>query len=348
MKKVNEVNNISKGISMFTKRLQNCSTRKKLNNKDMKDNNNKMSVTIFNNTTITPSKSNWYKPKKYLNRSSSFINSKQSNDKIFSPNKLYAKKSAVNLNKQNNIKSPILKKRNKDIKTSIMNNQTAQNPSLNKTKKNIFYSPSSPYTPTISSLSDFTSRQSDSNKSTASKAFPTAFNPFLIPAKKIEVNKTRKSQIDCMEKQEIFKQKINLLLDSIFQEISKLSKKLAGIDYNKRMKLIEANELYIKQMKELYEKKEKKIIHVYDKYKYDLDNLKYRERKKYLEMFKNKAEELLLIENNFNFQKEQIKTTYQMDYDLIKQREDNEIQKLLEKKIIEKTRNKLLNILDNN
>ena len=128
---------------------------------------------------------------------------------------------------------------------------------------------------------------------------------------------------------------MELLLDNVYKEISKLAKKLAGIDYNKRMKLNEANQLYIKQLKDLYEDKEKKIIQVYDKYKYDLDNLKYRERKKYLEKYKNKTQELLEIEKNFSFEKEQIKTTYQMDYDLIKEREENEIQKILNMKIIE-------------
>ena len=61
-----------------------------------------------------------------------------------------------------------------------------------------------------------------------------------------------------------------------------------------------------------------------------------------------RAKELAQLEENFNFEKEQIKIKYQMDYDLIKNREENEIKKVLEKKIIEKARNKLLKLINYN
>ena len=350
MKRTNEVKNFEKSILIFTKRLQNCSTKKKLNNKQEKDNNNnKNSVTEFNNTTITCSKPSYYKSQRNINRSSSFVNSKSTNNKVLSAYRLYTKKSAANINAQKQDKYPNQNINNKNIKTSIMN---LQKPSPEKNIKNICFSPSSPYTSSISSMSNSTSRQRNSNKGNINnnnRVFPSSFNAFIVPAKRIEVRKSLKYQTNkYQETQDIFKQKMELLLDNVYKEISKLAKKLAGIDYNKRMKLNEANQLYIKQLKDLYEDKEKKIIQVYDKYKYDLDNLKYRERKKYLEKYKNKTQELLEIEKNFSFEKEQIKTTYQMDYDLIKEREENEIQKILNLKIIEKTRNKLLDLLDIN
>ena len=65
-------------------------------------------------------------------------------------------------------------------------------------------------------------------------------------------------------------------------------------------------------------------------------------------MYTNRTKELLEIDENFNLEKAQIKITYQNDYDSIKKREENEIKNLLDKKIIEKTRINLLNLLDNN
>ena len=340
MKRNNEKNKISKNILMFSNRLQNCSTQKKSsNNKSGKNNNNKISVTQFNNTINQNSKPNIYKPPRKINRCSSFIDSKSNDNKIFSVYRLFSKKSPANQSTQKNEISQILISQNKNIKTSIMNNHQ-QTP--NKNIKNKFYSPSSPYTPSISS----TSRQSYNNKNILSRRMPNYFNAFIIPAKKIEINKTEMQKY--MDPKDIFDQKMDLLVDNVYKEVSRLSKRLAGIDYNKRIQLAEANEFYIKKMKELYEQREKQMIHVIDKYQYGLESLKFGDRKKYLEMYKSKAKELLQIEDNFNFEKEHIKIKYQMDYDLIKNREENEIKNVLEKKIIEKAKNKLLNIINYN
>ena len=326
---------------MFTNRLQNCSTKRKSNNKQVKDNNTKISVSAFNNTIIQNSKHDLHKTSRNINRSSSFIDSKPINNKIFSAYKLCAKRSSSNLKDQNNGISQIFIPLNKTIKTSIMNNQ---NQTPDKKYKNKFYSISSPYTPSISS----TSRRTTSNKSNRSdsRKFPSSFNYFIIPQRKIEVNKSNSMQ--CKDPQDVFNQKMILIKNNMFKEIDKLSKKLAGIDYNKGLKFAEANELYINKLKELYEKRERQLIYVYDKYKNGLECLKYRERKQYLEMYKCKAKEILQIEDDFNFEKEQIKTKYQMDYDLIKNREELEIKNILEKDIIRKLRNKLLNIIDKN
>ena len=136
--------------------------------------------------------------------------------------------------------------------------------------------------------------------------------------------------------------------DNVYKEIRKLCKIFAGIEYNKGMQLAEANQNYIIKMKELYEQREKQMINVIDKYQYELESLKFFERKKYMKLYKSRAKELAQIEENFNFEKEQIKIKYQMDYDLIKNREENEIKKVLEKKIIEKARNKLLKLINYN
>ena len=111
---------------------------------------------------------------------------------------------------------------------------------------------------------------------------------------------------------------MNILIDNAYKEIADLVKNLAKIDYNKRLEIEEVNYSYIKKMRELYDERERKMINLFDKYKYDLHNLKYRERKKYLQMYTNRTKELLEIDENFNLEKAQIKITYQNDYDSIK------------------------------
>ena len=338
MKIDNEKNKFQKNV-MFTNRLQNCPTKRKSNTKGGKDNNTKISVSIFNNTIIKNSKLNSHYSPRSINHSSSFINPKDNNNKIFCAYKLCSKRSAANLKERNNDISQIVISRNTKLKTSIINDQ---NPTPNKKYKNKFYSPSSPYTPSISSNSS-SSWQINTNVYTK---FPSSFNYFIIPSRKIDINQVNPSQY--RDPQDVFNQKMDLVKNIMYKEIDKLSKKLAGIDYNKGIQLAKENQLYIKKMKELYEERERKMIHVYDKYKIiGLESLKYRERKQYLEMYKCKAKELLQIEDDFICKKDKIKTKYQMDYELIKKREQLEIKNLLEKNIIEKARKKLLKIIDN-
>ena len=338
MKRSNENNKFSRSILMFSNRLQNCSTQKKSNNKSGKDINNKISVTLFNNSITQNSKPNIYQAPRKINRCSSFIDSKSNNNKIFSVYKLFSKKSIAEFSAPKNDMSQIPISQNKNIKTSIMN-YCQKTPTKVKNK---FYSPSSPYTPSISS----TSRQPNTNNNNYSRRMPTFFNAFITPSKKIEVNQSEIQKYK--EPKDIFKEKMDLFVDNLYKEISKLCKRFAGIEYNKGMQLAEANQNYIIKMKELYEQREKQMINVIDKYQYELDSLKFCERKKYMELYKSRAKELAQIDENFNFEKEQIKIKYQMDYDLIKNREENEIKKVLEKKIIEKARNKLLKLINYN
>ena len=351
--KRNNVNNKSiRAISFYANRLQNNSTKKKQNEKPSKNINTESLITNFNNATIVTSKPSYLKIQRNTYRTSSLIGSKpkSSNGRIFSTIKLNSKNSATNINYQKYDISLVPIGNNKKITTSIMNNQISNK---NKDINNILYSPSSSYTPSISS-SNQTARQSNSFKSnrgsTSSKSSrinPSAFNPFIIPPIKKEEEIDNTQMYKHLDPQEKFNQKMNLLIENVYKEISKLVKNLTEIEYNKGLSFNEVNVSYLKQLKELYDEKEKKMIQVFDKYKYDLNNLKYRERKKYLEMYKNKTQELIDIENNFNFEKEQIKNIYKMNYDLIKQREEIEVKNLLNKKLIEMARNKLLNILDN-
>ena len=334
-----------KNILFFSNELHNDSTKKKLNNQSTKEINNKLSVTSFNNSSLVNSRSSLIKVQRKMNRSSSTVNSKPNNSTIFSPCRIQNKKSITNIYYQKNVISPMPSQRKENFKTSIMNNNQIKN----KNPKNIIYSPNSPYTPTKSRMF---SGQSYSNKSNSqninnmrNRLNPSSFNPFIIPQKKKE-NMNNSKIYKHISPQEIFNQRINILFDNVYKEISILVKKLAEINYNKNVNLNEANVSYLKQLKELYDNKEKQMIYVFDKYKYDLNNLKYRKRKKYLEMYKNKAKELMEIEKNFNFEKEQIKISYQMNFDLIKKREEIEIKNLFERKIIEKARNNLLNLID--
>ena len=235
---------------------------------------------------------------------------------------------------------------NISIKTSIINGKIK---SINKNMKNLFYSPASPYTPSISSItiSDSITSFSNSSNSTISRQIPSSFNAFEIPPRKIKVNQNHSKKNKYLNQQGIFKEKIRTLLETLLKEIGKISKKLAAIDYNKGIQLNEANENYIKNMKELYKQREKKAIQLFEKYRYGLEYIKYKDRKKYVDITDIRAQELVHLDNHFKFLKEQIRTEYQMSYDLIKAREENEIKKLLKNKIIEKTRKKLLNILGN-
>ena len=328
MKRDNEHKRSVKNILFLSKRLQNDSTKKKVITQFKKDVNNKFSVTSFNNSSLINSNESLIKVKRKIYRSSSSISSIPNNPTIFSPCKSNSKNSVGNIYYQKNVISPIPEQRKENFKTSIMNNQIK-----NKHHKNILYSPSSPNTPSksiIATNKNYSSKYNNTMNSidnVSNRLNPSLFNPFTTPQIK-------------------FNQQMNLLSDNIYKEIGYLVKKLAEIKHNKEKDINQENMSYLKQLKELYDNKERQIIYIYDKYKYDLNNLKYRERKKYLEMYKNKAKELMEIENNFNFEKEQIKISYQMNFDLIKKREEIEIKNLFERKIIEKARNNLLNLID--
>ena len=168
MKKNKEINKLLDNISIFNNRLQNCSTKKKTKNKSKNDINNKISISVFNNTIISNKKSK-NREQINVNRSSSLINSRPSDNQLFQENKLNKKKSDANLNEQKYCMSPV--PNNISIKTSIINGKIK---SINKNMKNLFYSPASPYTPSISSItiSDSISNFSNSSNSNISRQIP--------------------------------------------------------------------------------------------------------------------------------------------------------------------------------
>ena len=346
MKRDNEHKRSVKNILFLSNRLQNDSTKKKVITQFKKDVNNKFSVTSFNNSSLINSNESLIKVKRKIYRSSSSISSIPNNSTIFSPCKLNSKNSVGNIYYQKNVISPIPEQRKENFKTSIMNNQIK-----NKHHKNILYSPSSPNTPSksiIATNKNYSSKYNNTMNSidnVSNRLNPSLFNPFTIPPRKKE-NGNNSKKYKPTTPQIKFNQQMNLLSDNIYKEIGYLVKKLAEIKHNKEKNINQENMSYLKQLKELYDNKERQIIYIYDKYKYDLNNLKYRERKKYLEMYKQKAKEIMKIEKNFIFEKEQIKASYQMNYDLIKKREEIEIKNFFDKKLIEKVRDKLLNLID--
>ena len=346
MKRDNEHKRSVKNILFLSKRLQNDSTKKKVITQFKKDVNNKFSVTSFNNSSLINSNESLIKVKRKIYRSSSSISSIPNNSTIFSPCKSNSKNSVGNIYYQKNVISPIPEQRKENFKTSIMNNQIK-----NKHHKNILYSPSSPNTPSksiIATNQNYSSKYNNTMNSidnVSNRLNPSLFNPFTIPPRKKE-NGNNSKKYKPTTPQIKFNQQMNLLSDNIYKEIGYLVKKLAEIKHNKEKNINQENMSYLKQLKELYDNKERQIIYIYDKYKYDLNNLKYRERKKYLEMYKQKAKEIMKIEKNFIFEKEQIRASYQMNYDLIKKREEIEIKNFFDKKLIEKVRDKLLNLID--
>ena len=346
MKRDNEHKRSVKNILFLSNRLQNDSTKKKVITQFKKDVNNKFSVTSFNNSSLINSNESLIKVKRKIYRSSSSISSIPNDPTIFSPCKSNSKNSVGNIYYQKNVISPIPEQRKENFKTSIMNNQIK-----NKHHKNILYSPSSPNTPSksiIATNQNYSSKYNNTMNSidnVSNRLNPSLFNPFTIPPRKKE-NGNNSKKYKPATPQIKFNQQMNLLSDNIYKEIGYLVKKLAEIKHNKEKNINQENMSYLKQLKELYDNKERQIIYIYDKYKYDLNNLKYRERKKYLEMYKQKAKEIMKIEKNFIFEKEQIKASYQMNYDLIKKREEIEIKNFFDKKLIEKVRDKLLNLID--
>ena len=273
MRRNKERTKLLDSISIFTNKLQNCSTKKKSKNKPLEgiNNNNKISFSIFNSTIISNKKSKNREQTK-IKRSSSFIGSKTSGGIISNIYKCNKKKPDANLNKRNSYMSLIKIPNNINIKTSIIDNK---NKSLNRDVKNLFYSPASPYTPPLSTVNMTTSRYSysNSNDNIITRRIPSSFNTFEIPPMDKKVTKPKKSKY--INSQSILKEKIKSLLENIFKETIKLSKKLAAIDYNKGIKLSEANEIYIKDIKELYEEREKKVIYLLEKYRYGLEYIKY-------------------------------------------------------------------------
>ena len=211
MRRNKERTKLLDSISIFTNKLQNCSTKKKSKNKPLEgiNNNNKISFSIFNSTIISNKKSKNREQTKIKRSSSSFIGSKTSGSIISNIYKCNKKKSDADLKMPNNI----------NIKTSIIDNK---NKSLNRKEKNLFYSPASPYTPPISTVNMTTSRYSysNSNDNIITRRIPSSFNAFEIPPMDKKVTKPKKSKY--INSQSILKEKIKSLLENIFKETVKL------------------------------------------------------------------------------------------------------------------------------
>ena len=265
MKRDNEHKRSVKNILFLSKRLQNDSTKKKVITQFKKDVNNKFSVTSFNNSSLINSNESLIKVKRKIYRSSSSISSIPNNSTIFSPCKSNSKNSVGNIYYQKNVISPIPEQRKENFKTSIMNNQIK-----NKHHKNILYSPSSPNTPSksiIATNQNYSSKYNNTMNSidnVSNRLNPSLFNPFTIPPRKKE-NGNNSKKYKPTTPQIKFNQQMNLLSDNIYKEIGYLVKKLAEIKHNKEKNINQENMSYLKQLKELYDNKERQIIYIYDK-----------------------------------------------------------------------------------
>ena len=149
--------------------------------------------------------------------------------------------------------------------------------------------------------------------------------------KKIYDNKEPKKKI---EPQIIFNKKVKLLRNDLYIEIYKLTKQLSLCDYNKGIKLNLANETYIQRLKELFKEKQLKYINIISKKNNELNADKNIEKSEDEKLSKEKKKKLEDIIKELNSEKEHIKALYQIDYKLIKKRENIEIEKIVNNNLI--------------
>jgi hypothetical protein len=182
------------------------------------------------------------------------------------------------------------------------------------------------------------------------KMYTNFIKPLLNPVlslnnkKKIYDNKEPKKKI---EPQIIFNKKVKLLRNDLYIEIYKLTKQLSLCDYNKGIKLNLANETYIQRLKELFKEKQLKYINIISKKNNELNADKNIEKSEDEKLSKEKKKKLEDIIKELNSEKEHIKALYQIDYKLIKKRENIEIEKIVNNNLIEKLKNRLFNIFGN-
>ena len=150
---------------------------------------------------------------------------------------------------------------------------------------------------------------------------------------------------------DIFKQKIEIILEQSNEDINNLSNKISLIDIEMESAFAQEHENYSKNLETIYKEKETKLKETYKKYDFALYKMfkTYGEKNNiiYDEMMKDKVEQILEIEQEFNNKKNKLKNNLNEKSEEIKKsyEKKRQEQEKFNKKYINDIKKKIYNLL---
>ena len=150
---------------------------------------------------------------------------------------------------------------------------------------------------------------------------------------------------------DIFKQKIEIILEQSNEEINNLSNKISLIDIEMESAFAQEHENYSKNLETIYKEKETKLKETYKKYDFALYKMfkTYGEKNNiiYDEMMKDKVEQILEIEQEFNNKKNKLKNNLNEKIEEVKKsyEKKRQEQEIFNKKYINDIKKKIYNLL---
>ena len=150
---------------------------------------------------------------------------------------------------------------------------------------------------------------------------------------------------------DILKQKIEIILEQSNEDINNLSNKISLIDIEMESAFAQEHENYSKNLETIYKEKETKLKETYKKYDFALYKMfkTYGEKNNiiYDEMMKDKVEQILEIEQEFNNKKNKLKNNLNEKIEEVKKSYEKKRQEqdIFNKKYINDIKKKIYNLL---
>ena len=150
---------------------------------------------------------------------------------------------------------------------------------------------------------------------------------------------------------DILKHKVDIILEKSNEEITNISNKISLIDIEMESEFAKEHENYSKNLEIIYKEKEKKLRETYKKYDFALYKMfkTYGQKNNviYDEMMKDKVDQILEIEQEFNNKKNKTKNNFNEKIEGIKKiyEKKRQEQDILNKELISDIKKKLYNIL---
>ena len=150
---------------------------------------------------------------------------------------------------------------------------------------------------------------------------------------------------------DILKHKVDIILEKSNEEITNISNKISLIDIEMESEFAKEHENYSKNLEIIYKEKEKKLRETYKKYDFALYKMfkTYGQKNNviYDEMMKDKVDQILEIEQEFNNKKNKTKNNFNEKIEYIKKiyEKKRQEQDIINKELISDIKKKLYNIL---
>ena len=150
---------------------------------------------------------------------------------------------------------------------------------------------------------------------------------------------------------DILKQKIEIILEQSNEDINNISNKISLIDIEMESAFAQEHENYSKNLETIYKEKETKLKETYKKYDFALYKMfkTYGEKNNiiYDEMMKDKVEQILEIEQEFNNKKNKLKNNLNEKIEEVKKsyEKKRQEQEIFNKKYINDIKKKIYNLL---